>query len=74
MNNLRLIMQQAGVHMSARRGIIRAIQEAGLVQYHQDRQQFTLESAARTLLNEDERGSRVRRAVPQEEEDHDSAI
>jgi hypothetical protein len=71
--DLRSMMQQAGVDQSARRGIIRAIQEAGLVQYDQHSQQFTLEPAARNLLNEDEHVSGSRRARIREGEEHDSS-
>lgn len=50
MTDLRRTMQQHNLDQPARRRVIRAIQEAGLVQYNRVTQQFELEPAARNLL------------------------
>ncbi len=74
MQDLRDILQQANVGQADRRPILRAIQEAGLVQYHQDEQQFVLEPAARSALGAEEIMPGQRRGEQGKEADHGSAI
>jgi hypothetical protein len=74
MKDLRDILQQAGVSQAARRPMVRAIQEAGLVQYHQDRQQFILESAARSALGYDATISGQSRSRHGKEDEHGSTV